>query len=167
MKVRLLALPALPSALLMLVLLLSARTGTGDTRKAEKRTAETGAAEKGAAETGRTAKQEVEMTTYYVGLLYKGPSWTAEATPDVQRIQEGHMANIRKMAESGKLALAGPFSDDGKLRGMFVFRTGSMEEARALADADPAVKAGRLIVEFHPWFGPKGIRIAISPEAHK
>jgi uncharacterized protein YciI len=100
-----------------------------------------------------------EMTTYYVALLYRGPKWTPEVTEETKRIQEGHMANIRKMAGSGKLVLAGPFSDDGTLRGMFVFQVGSIEEAKALTDDDPAVQAGRLAVEIHPWLSAKGIRV--------
>lgn len=100
-----------------------------------------------------------EMTTYYVGLLYRGPKWTPQVTPETQRIQEGHMANIRRMADAGKLVLAGPFADDTDLRGIFVFTTGSLEEARALCDQDPAVQAGRLKVELHPWYAAKGIRV--------
>jgi len=100
-----------------------------------------------------------EMTTYYVGLLYRGPKWTPEVTPEVEQIQKGHLDNIRKMAESGKLILAGPFSDGGNLRGMFVFKVDSLAEAKVLCDADPAIQAGRLVVEWHPWYSAKGIQI--------
>jgi uncharacterized protein YciI len=100
-----------------------------------------------------------EMTTYYVGLLYRGARWTPEITPETQKIQEGHMANIRKMAAAGKLVVAGPFSDDGDLRGMFVFTTASLEEARALCDQDPAIRAGRLKIELHPWYAAAGIKV--------
>ncbi len=70
------------------------------------------------------------------------------------------MANIQKMAESGKLLLAGPFADDGDLRGLFVFRTSTLEEAKAMAEQDPAVKAGRLRLEWHPWFSAKNITVS-------
>jgi uncharacterized protein YciI len=111
---------------------------------------------------------EYEMTTYYVAFLYKGPAWSAEETPERAKIQEGHMANIRKMAETGKLLVAGPFTDDGDLRGLFVFRTGTLEEAKALAEQDPAVKAGRLRFEWHPWFAAKNISVtAKAPAAPK
>jgi uncharacterized protein YciI len=59
----------------------------------------------------------------------------------------------------GKLVLAGPFVDDGDMAGMFVFRVLSLEEAKALCDTDPAVQAGRLRVELHPWYSAKGITI--------
>jgi uncharacterized protein YciI len=101
----------------------------------------------------------IEMTTYYVGLLYRGPKWTPGETPGLKRLFEDHLAHIRRMADSDKLLLAGPFTDDGTLRGMLVFQVDSMEEARALANADPVVKAGRLRVEMHPWYSAKGIRV--------
>ncbi len=69
------------------------------------------------------------------------------------------MANIRKMAEAGKLLVAGPFTDDGDLRGLFVFRTATLEEAKAMAEQDPAVKAGRLRLEWHPWFAARNITV--------
>jgi uncharacterized protein YciI len=100
-----------------------------------------------------------EMETYYVGLIFRGPAWTPEKTPEIMDLQKAHLANITRLAESGKLVLAGPFVDDGDLRGMFVFRVSSIEEARALCDTDPAVKAGRLRVDLHPWYSAKGIAI--------
>jgi uncharacterized protein len=106
---------------------------------------------------------EFEMTTYQVAFLKKGPAWTAADTPERQEIQKGHMAHIQKMGESGKLIIAGPFSDGGDLRGMFIFRTDTLEEAKALAEQDPAVKAGRLVLEWHPWFAAKNI--LVTPKA--
>ena len=100
-----------------------------------------------------------EMTTYVMGLLRKGPKWTAASTPKTQRIQAGHMANIRKMGATGKLIVAGPLSDNGELRGVLIFERTSIEEAQAMVDQDPAVKAGRLIVELHPWFAAAGLRV--------
>jgi len=109
----------------------------------------------------------VEMTTYYVGFLHRGPKWTPEQTPEVEKLQQAHMDNIRRLGESGKLILAGPFSDDGELRGMFIFQVSSLEEARDLCETDPAVKAGRLRVELHPWFAPRGIRVERSAAGPK
>jgi uncharacterized protein YciI len=100
-----------------------------------------------------------EMTTYYVGFLLRGPKWTSERTPETDRIQAAHLANIQKLAQEGKLLHAGPFTDDGDLRGMFVFRVGSLDEAKALAGTDPAVQAGRLKIELHPWYSAKGIHV--------
>jgi uncharacterized protein YciI len=105
-----------------------------------------------------------EMTTYYVGFLYRGPKWTPEQTPETEALQKAHLANIQKMAEAGKLLVAGPFTDGGDLRGLYVFRVATLEEAEALAATDPAVKAGRLRLEFHPWFAAKNIKVTAQPE---
>ncbi len=96
-----------------------------------------------------------EMTTYTLGFLVKGPKWTAEETPALQKLQEAHLAHIGEMARSGALLAAGPLIDNGTIRGILIFKV-SMEEARALAEQDPAVKAGRLTVELHPWMTAKG-----------
>jgi uncharacterized protein YciI len=98
-----------------------------------------------------------EMTTYYVGFLYRGPKWTSGHATETEALQNAHLANIQKLAAEGKLLLAGPFTDNGDLRGIFVFRVRSMAEAQALAEADPAVQAGRLRLEFHPWYAAKNI----------
>ena len=96
------------------------------------------------------------LVTYYFAFLLRGPEWTPEQTPELERLQEAHLANIRRLAETGKLVIAGPFSDGGTLRGVFVFKTETLEEAKALADTDPAVQARRLVLEFHPWLVPAG-----------
>jgi uncharacterized protein YciI len=100
----------------------------------------------------------VKLVPFFLAFLHRGPKWTPEETPETKALQEAHMANIRRLAEAGKLVLAGPFTDDnGKLAGIFVFQVDSLEEAKELADSDPAVKAGRLILEIHPWLVPQGI----------
>ncbi len=104
------------------------------------------------------------MTTYYVGFLYKGSSWTRESTPETEKLQEAHLANILRMQKEGKLLVAGPFLDGGDLRGLYIFRVGSAEEAQALVATDPAVAAGRLRFELHPWYSAKNITVAASSE---
>lgn len=95
--------------------------------------------------------------TAYLAFLVRGEKWTPEKTPQTEEIQKGHMANISRLAEMKKLVVAGPFGDNGKLRGIFVFRVASMEEARSLTMTDPAVQSGRLALDLHPWLVPEGI----------
>lgn len=95
--------------------------------------------------------------TAYLAFLVRGDKWTPERTPQTEAIQKAHMANINKLAEIKKLVVAGPFGDNGTLRGIFVFRVNSLDEARELAATDPAVQAGRLALKIHPWVVPEGI----------
>jgi uncharacterized protein YciI len=99
----------------------------------------------------------LKLTTVYLALLSRGAKWTAEKTPQTKELQTAHLANIKRLAELKKLIVAGPFGDNGSLAGIFVFRVDSLEEARDLAATDPAVKAGRLAIELHPWQVPDGI----------
>lgn len=97
------------------------------------------------------------MTTAYLAFLTRGEKWTPEKTPQTEAIQKAHMDNINRLAETKKLVVAGPFGDNGTLRGIFVFKVASLAEAQALAETDPAVKAGRLALDIHPWLVPEGI----------
>jgi len=104
----------------------------------------------------KPAKPMRIVPVYFV-FLTRGEKWTPEKTPATEEIQKGHMANINRLAEMKKLIAAGPFGDDGRLRGIFVFRVGSLEEAKALTATDPAVQAGRFAIELHPWMVPDGV----------
>jgi len=101
----------------------------------------------------------LEMKTVYIGFLKKGPNRKDgdDKTPEVQELQKAHLANINRLAATKKLVMAGPFSDDGDLRGIFVFRVGSLAEAQELCATDPMIKIGRLAVELHPWQVPDGV----------
>jgi len=105
----------------------------------------------------RPGEAPPNMTTYYLVMLVKGSKWTAEATPALEQLQREHLAHLQKLGLSGKLVLAGPLTDGGDIRGLGVFKVGSLEEARALEEEDPAVKSGRLVVVVHPWLVQRGI----------
>jgi len=105
---------------------------------------------------GKPAKP-LRLVPLYFTFLTRGEKWTPEKTPATEEIQKGHMANINRLAEMKKLIAAGPFGDDGRLRGIFVFRVGSLEEAKALTATDPAVQGGRLVMEIHTWMVPEGV----------
>jgi len=99
----------------------------------------------------------IKLTTAYLALLTRGAKWTPEKTPATEELQKAHMANIIRLAEMKKLVVAGPFGDNGQLRGIFVFKVASIDEARALTETDPAVQAGRLAIDIHPWLVPEGV----------
>ena len=98
-----------------------------------------------------------DMKVYFLRLLKRGPLWTPEVTPELERLQIAHVAYGHKLLEEGKLILNGPLLDNGDLRGVGIFRVSSLAEAQALSNADPSVQAGRLVSEIHPWMIHKGV----------
>jgi uncharacterized protein len=104
----------------------------------------------------KKANTPLKLSTVYLAFLVRGDKWTPEKTPATEELQKAHMANITRLAEMKKLVVAGPFGDNGPLRGIFVFKVDSLAEARALTETDPAVKAGRLALDLHPWQVPEG-----------
>jgi uncharacterized protein YciI len=102
-----------------------------------------------AAELGADA---LGMRRYVMAFLKSGPDRPADRQR-ARELQAAHLANIRRMAEQGRLVLAGPFMDDGDIRGIYVFATDDVEQAREWTETDPAVQAGSLVMELHPWYG--------------
>lgn len=97
----------------------------------------------------------VTMQKYFVVFLKAGPE-RSQSKEEAAEIQEQHLNHLSKMAEMGKTSITGPMGDDGDIRGIVIYNTATAEEAKKLAEQDPAVKAGRLVVEVHPWWAAKG-----------
>lgn len=107
------------------------------------------------AQTKTTAAGDYEMKTYFLVLLKKGENRDQDSIT-VKQIQEQHLAHLDNMHRQGKLCIAGPLMTDHSIRGICVYNTSTIEEARTLANMDPAVQAGRLSVEVLPWYAAKG-----------
>ena len=97
------------------------------------------------------------MSQYVMAFLKAGPNRSQDSSAQVE-LQAGHMANIQRLQKMGKLVLAGPFLDDGDLKGIFIFAVGSVEEAEELIATDPAIISGRLVMEMHPWYGSAAVK---------
>src|SRR5450755_1306674 len=78
------------------------------------------------------APPQYEMSNYVIGFLRKGPNHDNGSAEENAKIQAQHMANINRMAELGKLTVAGPFLDNGDIRGILIFKNTTLEEAKAL-----------------------------------
>ena len=70
----------------------------------------------------------------------------------------GHFANMTKLAEEGKLVLAGPFGDAPPLRGLFIFDVDTIDEAKELVKGDPTVTSGVFELEFATYYGSAALK---------
>jgi uncharacterized protein len=98
-----------------------------------------------------TAKPEEGIRKYFFVMLTAGNNRNHDSATAAQ-IQAGHMANITRLYNEGKLKVAGPFGDNGNWRGIFIFDCATKEEVESLLNTDPAVSSGRLAYEVHPWY---------------
>jgi uncharacterized protein YciI len=98
----------------------------------------------------------LSMETVYFGFLNAGPTRFPDAAT-ANRVQTEHLAYMTAQNQEGRLILAGPFVSGGSRSGLVVYRAASAADAKRYAEADPMVKFGRLEVELHEWYIPKGV----------
>ncbi len=92
------------------------------------------------------------MKKYVLAFLKRGPNQDLDSVKKME-LQAAHMANITRMAEEGKLVLAGPFFGNDDLRGIYIFDVQSIKEAEDLTNSDPAIQEGSLVMELKEWYG--------------
>lgn len=97
-----------------------------------------------------------DVETLWFGFLMHPQDAPNLPADELNKIQDGHMANIRAMAASGDLVLAGPIDGGGDFRGVFIFRTKDRKRIEELVSHDPAIQSGRLKMELARWTTPKG-----------
>ena len=106
------------------------------------------------------------MKMYVMCILKTGPKDAEFKGKERQDIFAGHFANINKLADEGKLAVAGPFGKNEKAyRGLYIFNVATIEEAEKLVVLDPAVKAGVFVADMTLWYGSASLMA--TPEIHK
>jgi uncharacterized protein YciI len=100
----------------------------------------------------------LELDSYIVALLVRPANAPNLTAPESEKLQRQHMANIHRLATEGKLFKAGPVKDYSghNIRGVFILKTDSLDNARAWVATDPAVQRGRLKPEFFKWSVEKG-----------
>jgi len=107
---------------------------------------------------------EYGMKMYVFVMLKTGVNTSADKVAK-DKAFAGHMKNIQKMADAGKLAVAGPFEKGGNNRGLFILNVATFEEAKSLLEEDTAVKEKYLEPEFTLWYGSASLME--TPEIHK
>ncbi|MCB0399287.1 MAG: hypothetical protein KDD26_06600 [Winogradskyella sp.] len=100
-------------------------------------------------------KDTTLMQQYFIAFLKSGPIRN-QNEEEANRLQSEHLAHLGKMYELGYADISGPFGDDGEIRGITIYNVPTLKMADSLANADPMVKAGRLVIEVHPWWAAKG-----------
>jgi uncharacterized protein YciI len=95
---------------------------------------------------------KVVMASHAFCLVLRGPAWTGASRPDA-----GHERFVGSLRAAGALAAGGPVEDDPDLLGIIIFRGSSTDEARKALDQDPAVRSGRISIEYHLWWTADGI----------
>lgn len=101
----------------------------------------------------------------YVMVFLKTGSETSLQKPVTDSLFAGHMRNMDRLADDGKLAVAGPFFKNDRFRGIFILNAENIEEAKKMVDTDPAVKARLLEPEYYMWYGSAALNA--TGEIHK
>lgn len=96
------------------------------------------------------------MKKYVMAFLKRGPNRPTDSIKSAE-LQKGHLQNIMRLAEEGKLVMAGPFFGNDDLRGIYIFDVESIEEAKKLTETDPAIQYGSLTMELKEWYASAAI----------
>ena len=100
------------------------------------------------------------MKMFVLCILKTGPKDAEIKGDERKEIFAGHFANIGRLADEGKLAVAGPFGkNDKSYRGLYIFNVATIEEAEKLVMLDPAVKAGVFVPDLTLWYGPAAMMV--------
>jgi uncharacterized protein len=100
------------------------------------------------------------MKMYVLCILKTGPKDAAIQGDERKKIFAGHFENIGRLANEGKLAVAGPFGkNDKSYRGLYIFNVPTIEEAEKLVTLDPAVAAGVFVPDLTLWYGSAAMTV--------
>ncbi len=98
------------------------------------------------------------MKKYFMVHLKTGPNRDQDKE-EAAEIQKAHLAHLSKLGEDKKICIAGPFESDSDILGIAVFSVPTLAIADSLANADPAVQAGRLTVDVFPFWAAVGSQL--------
>jgi uncharacterized protein YciI len=103
-----------------------------------------------------------DMTTYYVALYVRGPKFMETDSPEHQALTKRHLSYIRKMIEQKTYVFAGPLLDGGDKQGLAIVAAPSVEDAKRIAEGDPAIAAGHMAIELHPAMLPSLASVVVK-----
>lgn len=109
----------------------------------------------------------VELLNLYAVEIRTGPAWDAAKPSHEQAFFKEHSANLKRLRDAGQLVLGARYAD----KGLVIVQARSQAEARALIDADPAMRERVFVYElsdFNVFYGgavqpkPRAARPAAS-----
>ena len=93
------------------------------------------------------------MKSYVFVILKTGNNTTTDKA-FIDSCFAGHMANINRLVNEGKLIVAGPFGkNNNAYRGIFILNVKNIEEAQELVQTDPAINSKLLDADLYSWYG--------------
>lgn len=104
------------------------------------------------------------MRRYVLVILKTGPNRVPDG-PEREEMFRGHFANMQRLSDEGKLALAGPLDGVDGWRGLFVMAVPDIEEAKQLVATDPVIIKGEMVAEYHKYYGSAALMTV--PDTHK
>jgi uncharacterized protein YciI len=106
----------------------------------------------------RLGADEHGMRSYVLVVLKTGPTKVPPG-PERDEMFRGHFANMKRLSDEGKLALAGPFDGVDGWRGLFIFAVRDIDEAKQLASTDPVLVKGEMVAEYHKYYGSAALML--------
>jgi uncharacterized protein YciI len=97
-----------------------------------------------------------DFDSYQLVLLIRGAEPPRLNETESEILQGQHLGHFAKLRPAGYMKVAGPIEGDDEIAGICLYRAGSVEEARVLAEDDPAVRAGRFQVRVMRWYTARG-----------
>ena len=102
----------------------------------------------------------------YILVILKTGSFSTNNNALTDSLFMGHMENINRLAEAGKLIVAGPIvKNDKTYRGIFILNAKTFEEANEYLTKDPAIQQKLLEPELYFWYGSAALPTYL--EVHK
>ncbi len=97
---------------------------------------------------------DLGMRSYVLAILKTGPQDSVITDKDERAaLFAGHFSNMGKLAEEGKLVLAGPLGGEDGRRGLFILNTADIDTAKEWVATDPTIEAGVFVVDFSKYYG--------------
>ena len=99
-----------------------------------------GRAQRGGTE--NTANQQPVARNYFIRIIPPRPTFAKDMTPEESRLMKAHYAYWSDEFGKGVCLFGGPVLDAKGVYGVLVVKAASLNEAKAIAAADPSVSGG-------------------------